>query len=94
MATSMVEYTNSYGDRYQIPKKSLAFLRTRDKKHVANEVKELAKRIRKRRGKQADIGQHNASLELGVKMELIRQVFTDLIKEGVLRAEGDKFSIQ
>jgi len=92
---SMIEYLNSYGDRYQIPKRSVAFFRSRKKEPVKNEVMELTKRIKKRRGQTASITQHNASLELGVKMEVIRRVFTDLIKEGVLKqTDRDEFSIE
>lgn len=93
--SSMIEYLNSYGCRYQIPKKSMAFLRTRPKKHVLSEVKELTERIKKRRGHTASITQHDTSLELGVKMGLIRQVFTELIEEGILQqVDKDKFDIK
>lgn len=92
---SMIEYLNSYGCRYQIPKKSMAFLRTRPKKHVLSEVKELTERIKKRHGKTASITQHDVSLELGVKMELIRQVFSELILDGTLhQVDKDKFDIK
>jgi len=91
----MIEYMNSYGAIYKIPKKSLAFLKTRDKKHVEAEVKELMERIKQRHTKGATISQHNAALELGVKMELIREVFTDLITTGTLEKTGrDRFVIK
>jgi len=95
MAMRMTEYVNSYGDIYKIPRKSLVFLRNRPKKHVLAEVKELTQRIKKRHPNGASITQRDASLELGIKMKLIRQVFSDLIKEGAIKQAGeDRFSIQ
>ena len=88
---SMIEYTNSHGVKCQVPKKYMVHLRTREKKHVTSEVMELVQRITKRCYGGHQVKELDVSLELGVKMGLVRQVFTDLMEEGLLMRDGNKF---